>query len=596
MIERDIDIRVFRRYPFDAAFELLINGRSYRAKTTDYSLNSLGIIVEAVGILNAGDRVVLNVEALNIHQEGEVIWAKSQADTIRAGIVKKGMLTGNFGLYRLSDLLIGFQRTLINGVLNIHFGTVSKKIYIKNGNIVYAESNQDEDRLGDVLLREGRISPEQYTRTAKRKESSHERYVSILVSSGFLRPSELLGAAALQAVRIVESLFTLPDAEFEFLEAGFSVQPPVTLELAVAELIYREVKKGADTELLKKYLPDSIVDFSSTPLNLFQNIHLDAADRAILSHVDGRTTIRDIIRAYSLSMEETLRCFYALLEARILETRDSGKPLSEVSDHLVSSGEEELYCEIIDKIDGMYLKSSRIDYYGLLEVSHEASPEEIRKAYFSAAKAFHPDMHIGLPYDIKEKLVNIFSCINNAYMTLKDYEKRMAYDLSQGKTPTGIPGTPAAPEDSAADAVLPSGRSGQEGVAHTDFAVNAGIARSKYEEGKAQFRKKKFDEAVHLFASAIYFDSSRPEYHFHYGWGLENLGKLKEALQSLTHAFEMVPNSPDILAEIGHVYLKIGCPLRARGNFTRALAIASSHPRAQEGVALLEEESSKEKK
>jgi curved DNA-binding protein len=62
------------------------------------------------------------------------------------------------------------------------------------------------------------------------------------------------------------------------------------------------------------------------------------------------------------------------------------------------------------------------DYYAALGVDRTASPEEIKKAYRKLARKFHPD--VSKEKNAKEK----FQEVSEAYETLKDPEKRAAYD------------------------------------------------------------------------------------------------------------------------------------------------------------------------
>ena len=73
------------------------------------------------------------------------------------------------------------------------------------------------------------------------------------------------------------------------------------------------------------------------------------------------------------------------------------------------------------------------DYYKTLGVSKDASPEEIKKAYKKLAHKYHPD--ISKEADAETK----FKDIAEAYATLKDDEKRAAYDaLGTQKTGQGF--------------------------------------------------------------------------------------------------------------------------------------------------------------
>lgn len=64
------------------------------------------------------------------------------------------------------------------------------------------------------------------------------------------------------------------------------------------------------------------------------------------------------------------------------------------------------------------------DYYKTLNVSRDASAEEIQKAYRQLARKYHPDMNPDDQEGAKKK----FQEVQTAYETLKDPEKRKKYD------------------------------------------------------------------------------------------------------------------------------------------------------------------------
>lgn len=66
---------------------------------------------------------------------------------------------------------------------------------------------------------------------------------------------------------------------------------------------------------------------------------------------------------------------------------------------------------------------ANVDYYKTLEVSREATPDEIKKAYRKLARKYHPDLHPG-----DKKAEAEFKKVQEAYDVLSDPDKRDQYD------------------------------------------------------------------------------------------------------------------------------------------------------------------------
>ncbi|MEW6649456.1 MAG: DnaJ domain-containing protein, partial [Chloroflexota bacterium] len=76
----------------------------------------------------------------------------------------------------------------------------------------------------------------------------------------------------------------------------------------------------------------------------------------------------------------------------------------------------------------------KTSYYHILEIPFSASPEEIRAAYFDAARHYHPD--VNPDPTAKQKFIQI----QEAYETLSNGKKRAAYDT---QLPTDLKEVPA---------------------------------------------------------------------------------------------------------------------------------------------------------
>jgi DnaJ-class molecular chaperone len=69
-----------------------------------------------------------------------------------------------------------------------------------------------------------------------------------------------------------------------------------------------------------------------------------------------------------------------------------------------------------------------LDYFQILKIGQSAAVSEIKSAYYRESRAYHPDRFYQLPnVDLKESIGRIYKRINEAYVCLRDDEKRAKY-------------------------------------------------------------------------------------------------------------------------------------------------------------------------
>ena len=78
-----------------------------------------------------------------------------------------------------------------------------------------------------------------------------------------------------------------------------------------------------------------------------------------------------------------------------------------------------------------------LDYYQLLHLDRSASPREVKLAYHTSSRTFHPDANRHLDGELREAVKNIAKRITEAYQVLRDARRRRAYDALL-ETGTGV--------------------------------------------------------------------------------------------------------------------------------------------------------------
>lgn len=553
--------RRYRRHTKTTDFDLKYGSKQFKAKMLDYSLFGVGAVIEDSAELKKGDIVDLIIREPEIKTAGGVVWSIKDGSGLKIGIEHIGQIKGLLKDFRLGDTLIGLQRSQKTGILTVESGDIVKKIYIKNGDMIFSASNQEEDRLGDLLLKEGKISIEQYNHSVTEMKKTKKRQGTVLVKLGYLKPQELAAVVKHQVEEIILSLFAIEDGRFLFEEMPLPTEEVITLKLSAGNLIYYGIKKIDSLRHFISGLPslDNVLCFSLEPLDLFQDIRVDDEGKKILSCVDGKTPIKETVSISQLGNFKALKTIYALLNTRIINIKDEGKTRTEIPDGVVEEIVEEkekrkITAPLKDEIEEMHKKYEGLGYYGVLGVKTHAAIHEIKSGYYKAAKKYHPDMHFHIEDDLlKDKLNDIFAYVYEAYATLSNAQSRKEYDKITALKPAKL-------------------------------ISNSDKARELFEEGKIKLRKNNYPEAELLFGQAAYFDGTIPEYHYYYGMTLMKLNKFKHAEKAINRALKFDPKNADYFAKLGFVYLELNLPIKAKAFFRQALEISPDHASASEGM------------
>ncbi len=189
-----------------------------------------------------------------------------------------------------------------------------------------------------------------------------------------------------------------------------------------------------------------------------------------------------------------------------------------------------------------------MNYYTILGVNKNATKEEIRKAYLSLAKKFHPDKFTDKTES--KKMQEQFSKIAIAYKVLLDSEKRSEYD-KQLSSVSYREKREKAPTTAQAKMAFKNGiehyKGGDFWRAEKYFrsAISLSPETPLYKSylGLALARqKRRGDDAIQLATDAVQAEMYNSHYHVNLGIVYRILGHKEQALKSLKEALTWNPN------------------------------------------------------
>jgi len=235
-------------------------------------------------------------------------------------------LKGNVQNIPLPRFLAFLNSNRETGTLVLRTPVFTKKVYFVKGDAIFASSTYEDDRLGEMLIKAGKITMEQYDESVKLLKQTGKRQGAILVNLGYLTPKDLFWGVKYQVIEIIFSLFQLEDGEYEFLAGEIPNDEVITLKMSIGNLIYEGVKRIDNWTRIRKEIPNinSILKLSSDPAKLFQDLELTSSDKKMLSLVDGKKTIKELIDNAWIGSFEGMKILYVLWSIGIIEETKRG--------------------------------------------------------------------------------------------------------------------------------------------------------------------------------------------------------------------------------------------------------------------------------
>jgi hypothetical protein len=152
-------------------------------------------------------------------------------------------LSGKISFTPLVDVLEQLRQRKATGTLTVNSGGVTKCIFIKSGQIVFATSTSNHDRLGEILVKTGKLTREnlEHANQLFKKNAGLKKLGAILVENRLITSKDLFGGLKAQVKDIIFSLILLDEGDYQFEDAFPSdiIQLQFNFQDLIAEIIQR---------------------------------------------------------------------------------------------------------------------------------------------------------------------------------------------------------------------------------------------------------------------------------------------------------------------------------------------------------------------
>ena len=203
----------------------------------------------------------------------------------------------------LVQAMIGAQRERGAGIFDIVAADTRTRLYVAKGRIVFADGGAPTDTLGRVLLREGKLTTEQYTAVIERMTrqstpSEQMRFGEVVVELGFLRPGEVHEALATQVRHKAIACLSAEIPNWKFEQVSARVLASVAHFPSPVEPLLLASTKLFEAERLDRILEmaqERSVRLLSDPEPISAAFELNGAETRLVQSIDGQRSCWQLV-------------------------------------------------------------------------------------------------------------------------------------------------------------------------------------------------------------------------------------------------------------------------------------------------------------
>jgi tetratricopeptide (TPR) repeat protein len=365
------------------------------------------------------------------------------------------------------QLLLSLHRQSFDGALTLRCDRGSKTIGLTAGAPSSVTSTLRSESLGAQLVEQGLIDRQQHAQVEQKVADSGCREAVALLSLKIIDPKSLFRELKDQVKRCVVEAFAWSDGSFELSPAAEKEQADAigSFRCDPLRLVQQGLTQYWTAERILTDLAERMQQFPSARNEMARMAaRLEAAGGGggLLLGFDGSKPLGQLIGP-SMSSMPALASLWIVDALSLIAYSDTPSVATRGGDHdfeteieIAAVGaaesesqamgqaadqsgggaaalrkEDDIGAELKREIEQLGKDLAAPDYYQLLGVGESAKTGAIKKAYYKAAKRYHPDTLARLDLeDQKGEAARIFARIAEAFEVLTDPDKRSDYDAS----------------------------------------------------------------------------------------------------------------------------------------------------------------------
>jgi len=241
-------------------------------------------------------------------------------------------LSGNLRDFTITQLLNLINLANKTGTLIVEGPSEIAEVSFRDGKLVYAQIDQEDNSLASVLHKTKTISSGQYKSILQGAAHISDKELGLLlINAGYLSQEDILTNLQQHFTDIIQRLFTWVEGFFHFDNDSLPPGDRISVRLDLENLIIEGSRQMREWEQLQDEIPslEMALKFTERPGTNLRNVNLSVEEWRVVSYINPRNTIQQIASTTKMNDLEIRRIVYGLLQAGLVEiTRLEGALIS----------------------------------------------------------------------------------------------------------------------------------------------------------------------------------------------------------------------------------------------------------------------------
>lgn len=421
-----------------------------------------------------------------------------------------------------------------------------KVVSFRQGTPISANSNTEEEWIGELLIGQGFIDRAAFDEAAEHARAHGKRIGSALIYLEKLSPRDLKRALSVQAMERLLNAFRMQGGTFQFIADESAAEDEILLLASPRDII----ETGLSAALSAREVTEVLAGYGD-PTFRVEDVEGFAADL----HDTDRTLLSVLAEGVPLS-----RCLDRIARVTRLTTAEARlRVLTLMQVGVLRVGGAE-----VARLEERLHALEATDFYRMLDVRRAASQEELDAAYRAKLAEYDAAPRADEPDALRRLREKIAATLDRARRTLSDLDERALYE-----------------------------RAVQLGLDFEQPEVRQRLEHEQLmQQGQSLLRQQRYADAFEAFSKAGTLIPDDPQVYVQLGWARflasdQSGAAAGDAIADIERALRLSRENDDAYVTMGKIHRLVGDNAQAEADLRRAIEINPHNNEAQSELRLL---------